>query len=283
MGRNRSNYHKRRKRDDDWGEDYEWSSGEDEWLYDDSEYRRRSYSRNYHHCNKDDWDDDIGYRRKPYYRNNSFYDGDDWDEEEYDDWKDDGYYPRFDPKYLGEYGEQLTEENLQVLRSLQKTGKILRNAYIPKPNGKTSEIDLLFITHKGVFVIESKNFSGWIFGNEKDRQWTASFPNGERRRFYNPVLQNNNHIKWLKHFLGFNFPCYSLIVFSERCELKKITVNAPGVGVVKRDSLVPLLLECWDKFKNCLSDDMIETIFSRLLPCVKADEKTKRKHNNTCF
>ncbi len=255
----------------------------DDWDDDDGpRYWRRS-----RYYDDDGWDDDeYHYSNKRYYKQSD--DDDDWDDDwdDWDGWDDDGYvdwrgcdyYPQFDPEFLGEYGEQLTEEELATLNEMKNSGKILRNLYIPKVNGKTTEIDLVYITKKGIFVIESKNYSGWIFGNEKDNKWTATFPNGERRRFYNPVKQNENHIKWLKQYIRVKVPCYSLIVFSERCELKKITVTTPGVGVVKRDKMVPLLLLCWDKFRDYLNESSIETLYALLSKCANADFEIKKKH-----
>ena len=64
----------------------------------------------------------------------------------------------------GRYGEYLV---YKYLSEFERFGaKFLFNAYIPKQNGETSEIDVLMLCTKGIFVIESKNYSGWIFGNE---------------------------------------------------------------------------------------------------------------------
>ena len=71
----------------------------------------------------------------------------------------------FDEESIGEHGEKLTERELKFVRLLGRKGKILRNVYIPKDNGETTEIDVVYITQKGIFVIESKNYSGWIFGD----------------------------------------------------------------------------------------------------------------------
>ena len=68
-------------------------------------------------------------------------------------------------KLIGRYGEALTARELKLVDLFGRKGKILRNVYIPKDNGETSEIDVLYITQKGIFVIESKNYSGWIFGD----------------------------------------------------------------------------------------------------------------------
>lgn len=63
-------------------------------------------------------------------------------------------------KAIGTYGENLTIFDLELLKVKGYNGNILHNLYIPYNNGKTSEIDILFITKKGIFVIESKNYSG---------------------------------------------------------------------------------------------------------------------------
>ena len=64
----------------------------------------------------------------------------------------------------GKLGEYLT---YKYLRSAEKNGaKFLFNIYIPKDEGETTETDMLMICSKGLFVFESKNYSGWIFGSE---------------------------------------------------------------------------------------------------------------------
>ena len=143
----------------------------------------------------------------------------------------------FTPDLTGTLGELYTHHELNIVRLFGRHGKVLRNVYVPKDDGTTSEIDLLFITQKGIFVIESKNYSGWIFGNEKHGFWTASFPGGQKNKFYNPIKQNKTHIKWLKNYLGGDITMFSMIVFSDRCELKIITVESPDVRVIQRERL----------------------------------------------
>ena len=126
----------------------------------------------------------------------------------------------FDDEWVGKRGEKLTERELKFVQLFGRKGKTLKNIYLPKENGETSEVDVIFITQKGIFVFESKNYSGWIFGDENNRNWTASLPNGQKNQFYNPVIQNKTHMKWMKNFVGDDVPLFSIIVFSERCELR---------------------------------------------------------------
>ena len=157
----------------------------------------------------------------------------------------------FDADWIGRCGEKLTERELKLLG---RDGKVLRNVYVPKDNVETSEIDVLFVTQKGIFVIESKNYSGWVFGNEADRNWTVSLPNGQKNRFYNPIKQNRSHAKWLEKYLGDDTPLFSVIVFSERCELKKVTVESDDASVVKRDRLYATVRRIWDNAEDVFDD-----------------------------
>ena len=52
--------------------------------------------------------------------------------------------------------------------------KILANLYIPKGDGTTIENDLLLVDTTSIYVIESNNSSGWIFGDEKSKNWVSA-------------------------------------------------------------------------------------------------------------
>lgn len=55
--------------------------------------------------------------------------------------------------------------------------------YVPKDDGTTTEIDLIMLSPMGIYVFESKNYSGWIFGNEKSRYWTQTLENKKKNNF----------------------------------------------------------------------------------------------------
>ena len=142
---------------------------------------------------------------------------------------------------IGKKGEKLTERKLNLINLSGREGLVLKNIYIPKNNGETTEIDLIYVTQKGLFVIESKNYSGWIFGDSKSLYWTSCLPNGEHNRFYNPIKQNNSHIKWLgkylDNYISSTIPFFSFIVFSERCELKKVPFEDNQCIICRRNKL----------------------------------------------
>lgn len=184
----------------------------------------------------------------------------------------------FDEKWVGKRGEKLTERELKLVNLFGRKGKTLRNLYIPKEDGQTSEIDVVYITQKGIFVFESKNYSGWIFGDESGMYWTASLPNGQKNRFYNPVKQNRTHIKWLGQYVGEGIPLFSIVVFSERCELKKVTVNSTDIKVIKRDSVYSTVRCIWNETEDALTEDQVQVLYDRLTTLTNADESVKLAH-----
>ncbi|WP_180953856.1 nuclease-related domain-containing protein [Bacillus sp. M6-12] len=177
----------------------------------------------------------------------------------------------------GLYGEYLTVKELDKIPGNHKT---IVNAYIPNGKGGTTEIDVLFIHETGIYVIESKNYSGWIFGHESDKNWTQTFPNGHKEYFYNPIKQNEGHMKALKNLLTFvpNRYFTSFIVFSERCELKNITVNTPDIFVLKRYDLVKVMKKQISKSNKLLTTEEIETIYSIIKPYTEVNEEIKQLH-----
>ena len=184
----------------------------------------------------------------------------------------------FDSEWMGKRGEKLTERELKLVQLFGRKGKVLRNVYLPKENGETSEIDVIFITKKGIFVFESKNYSGWIFGDEKNRYWTAMLPNKQKNKFYNPIMQNRTHLKWMGKFVGETVPLFSIVVFSERCELKKVTVESGDVRVIKRDRVYATVRDYWDNNPDILSDEEIDILYTRLKELTNVDAAVKEAH-----
>lgn len=177
----------------------------------------------------------------------------------------------------GKYGEFLTFSYLEKLKGHHR---LLCNLYIPKKNGSTTEIDLLMITETGLYVFESKNYSGWIFGNESNRYWTQSFPNGKKERFYNPIWQNSGHITALKDVLDLNYHPYlkSVIIFSERCQLKNLQVHSSNVNILKRNGLVKYMRKEIKKGSKVLTKDDINLLFTQLEKFTRVDQSIKEQH-----
>ncbi len=184
----------------------------------------------------------------------------------------------FDDEWVGKHGEKLTERELKWVQLFGRKGKVLRNVYLPKDNGETSEVDVIFITQKGIFVFESKNYSGWIFGDENSRNWTSMLPNKQKNQFYNPIMQNRTHLKWMRSFVGEDIPLFSIIVFSERCELKKVTVISEDIRVIKRDRTYATVRDIWDKNPDSVPDEKINELYEKLKELTDVDKAVKAAH-----
>lgn len=180
--------------------------------------------------------------------------------------------------FTGWLGETYTEFELGFGKLFGHKGKMLRNIYIPKEDGTTSEIDVIYITRKGIFVIESKNYSGWIFGKAGDKEWVASLPNKQKNRFYNPIKQNQSHIKWLGNYLNDDtIPLFSIIAFSERCTLKSVP-QLEDVPVVNRDNLFNAMDKIWVRKPDVVTDEKVIELFEHLKTLTKADRSVKEAH-----
>jgi len=94
-----------------------------------------------------------------------------------------------------------------------------RRIIIPAPRG-TTEIDHLIVSKFGIFVVELKNRSGWIFGNAADAHWTAVHFK-KKFRFQNPLRQNYGHMRALEAFLGVDpRVLHGIVVFRGSFEFK---------------------------------------------------------------
>lgn len=91
-------------------------------------------------------------------------------------------------------------------------------------------------------------------------------------------MQNKTHIKWLQKLIGTEFPVYSVIVFSERCTLKKMDVESSDVKVIKRDRLGKVVKEIEKENANKISADQIARLYEQLYPYTQLGEEVKRKH-----
>ena len=177
----------------------------------------------------------------------------------------------------GKHGKYLTYVHLEKLDGHHR---IMTNLYIPKKDGSTTEIDLIMIAQTGIYVFESKNYSGWIFGNEKSQYWTQTFPNGQKQRFYNPVSQNKGHINALKSILEIknNDSFKSYIIFSERCKLKKVNVSSPNLVVLKRSDLRKTIKREIEAAPNLISISEVNQLALCLKKYTLADEEVKKAH-----
>lgn len=98
--------------------------------------------------------------------------------------------------------------------ALGSQGHLLKNVTLPFEDG-TTQIDHILIDSKGIFVIETKDYEGWLFGDEHARQWTQVLY-GQKRKFQNPLHQNHRHVRAIRCWLDFIPPqqIHAVVVFA---------------------------------------------------------------------
>lgn len=109
---------------------------------------------------------------------------------------------------------------------------VVFNDLLFESNGRSTQIDHLVISPYGVFVIETKGLRGWICGGENSEYWTQTIFNC-KHRFYNPIRQNEGHMRFLRHLLKcpIDIPYIPIVVFGNNAELK---INVQNYIVVNR-------------------------------------------------
>lgn len=103
------------------------------------------------------------------------------------------------------------------------------------PDGSTTQIDHVVVSVHGVFVLETKHLQGWIFGAERQKEWTQTFYR-HRVRFQNPLRQNWRHLKALETLLDVPLAhLHSVVVLTGTAQFK----TAMPAQVVQGAAVVP--------------------------------------------
>lgn len=97
---------------------------------------------------------------------------------------------------------------------------LLNNVTLRLEDG-TTQIDHILVSRFGVFVIETKNYRGWIFASAQHATWTQVLFRA-KFRFQNPIFQNLRHVRAVQARLDF-LPAgtiQSAVVFTGDAEFK---------------------------------------------------------------
>jgi hypothetical protein len=130
-------------------------------------------------------------------------------------------------------GEALVSQVLT--RQFRAPDYHLMNHVTLRMDDGTTQVDHILLSRFGVFVIETKDYSGWIFANAADKKWT-SVRFRRKHTFQNPIHQNFRHVLAVQNQLEFipREAIESLVVFCGSAEFK---TDVPA-GVVHVDQLV---------------------------------------------
>lgn len=181
----------------------------------------------------------------------------------------------FAPFFKGKVGEFTVQLHLHLY--LKDPRYILLNDLtFTDEQGKTTQIDHILLSPFGIFVIETKNYKGWIFGSEKQKIWTQKIFK-KTYKFQNPLHQNYRHLKVLESILSdivdpLDFQ--SLVVFMPDAQFKTTMPK----NVFKGASWVDYV-KSFDQL--LFSEQKIKQIQARLeTEALEKSWKTNRDHVN---
>ena len=172
-----------------------------------------------------------------------------------------------DNTFRGNNGERMVQG---LLKELPEGYWILNDIIIDKEKNGTSQIDHVVVSKYGIFVIETKNYSGKIYGSPYKKYWYQYLGN-KKFKLYNPMMQNRNHILALESHLHVDKKKFIPIeVFSATAEIK---VEAKGV-------IYPCdLVEYIKNYKEeILTREEVIAIYYKLRDIEKVGSEAKEEH-----
>ena len=150
---------------------------------------------------------------------------------------------------------------------------VINDVMIPNSDGNTAQIDHIVVSTYGIFVIETKNYNGWIFGSENSINWTQVIYK-TKNKFYNPILQNKGHIKALQEIL-IDFPSIKfipIVVFTLNADFKKLDVTSPVVYSIRLLKTIKMYTE-----QNILNSDL-DKIYDIIVKANNDDKFARKEH-----
>lgn len=148
----------------------------------------------------------------------------------------------------------------RILKELPERDYFVMNNLLIKNGNGTTQIDHVIASIYGIFVIETKNYTGSIYGNENFDDW-IKYILKKKYKFYNPIKQNYAHICALKN----RFPALdnskfiSIIAFSDNV---KLNVTATRASVVNYSNLINAILSHTEKINTYNDMYMIRQILN---------------------
>ncbi|MEJ2001268.1 MAG: nuclease-related domain-containing protein, partial [Maritimibacter sp.] len=138
---------------------------------------------------------------------------------------------------------------------------------------RTTQIDHVVVSQFGIFVIETKNMKGWIFGGSDQARWTQVL-HRHKSQFQNPLRQNYKHLKAVQELLGVELSqLHNVVAFVGAAEPK--TAMPENVLWSERE-----LTDYIRSRRNiCISENKVRSCVNRLKnSSLESNRKTRRDH-----
>lgn len=178
------------------------------------------------------------------------------------------YFYLTSASFRGKIGESRVSGILSRLPSSEYS--TINNITLQNQN-KSTQIDHIVVSVYGIFVIETKNYSGWIMGGEYSDQWVKNVY-GNKYYFYNPIKQNYSHISALSGRLSIPKDAFiSIVAFPYKADIKVRTSE----NVVYFREINSTILSY---SKKIFSEDEVEIITEKILSLQCTSKEQKKKH-----
>ncbi len=173
------------------------------------------------------------------------------------------------PTFRGALGEIQSSISTKKLDSA--TYKTLHDVYLPTKYGST-QIDHIVVSKHGIFVIETKYWSGKLYGSEEADYWKQYLP-GTVNRLYNPIKQNAGHVIAVSNITKSLTPLAPISI---------IAVKNAAVLRVRSQTAVVKIAELADEIMRhqsvVLSQHQVEAIVALLQNANITDAAVRKQH-----
>lgn len=174
----------------------------------------------------------------------------------------------------GHYGEFKLYKKL--LRKFHKD-QVLTNLYLDSQNTEKTEVDMVAVTKKGIYVFEMKNYGGYIYGSYKDEYWTQVLNRFSKNTFYNPFRQNYAHTKAIEDYLELEQSRITpVVVFSNRSKLSK--VDSGDKYLFQLNDVHKFIKSQYKKKPDIFTEDEVISMILKLEKATLASDEVKAKH-----
>lgn len=178
---------------------------------------------------------------------------------------------------LGEYGERRVSSYLEDLPCEDYR---VYNDLLIRDGNYTTQVDHIIISRYGVFVLETKNIHGKVYGSGNSEYWKQYLPDSGYKRYgftqehqlRNPIWQNAGHIKTLRRLvLGNDVPVYGIVVFPTETDLY-VNCEQP---VLHMWDVVPFIKQYREEV---LSSEQMGYYRRRLFEVISTSESDRKSH-----
>ena len=171
-------------------------------------------------------------------------------------------------KSSGKLGEMIVAKRLS---RLPKEKYRVINDLLLQSNGYSSQIDHIVVSIYGIFVIETKNYTGDIYGGPNSEMWTQNIY-GSKSQLRNPVWQNQGHITAIRKVLGkdWKVPYFNIVLFSNNARLK--VNNCPVYNWRRIDYVIGGYVD------EVITTETVDKIYSALIKANVEGKRARKDH-----